>query len=394
VCATAIDKVKKEESSMTKELSYAEGVRLHYDPERPEERFLDALPAKAQASANERLPQNVPWPPASQPTAKPLSPVPDPSDDLSESAYDAIVVTYTSAEAAALAALFTPKYPVSAWYEYRCDVGSYITLVTGENAPFNSMDPRDARYRHSLGLYFPCMIGKARVLLFKSGLHLDYDLESFDPKAPPASVPIYKMLSHVLDRVKPKLFITTGTGGGIGGDVKLGDVVIAGQTLFDCNHLFTGATWAHEAYKTTLPARALSLMTTDLLEVNAAKIAAATPISGRALPKIWSGDTATIVTTDVFAFDTTSNKPYELHGLGQACDMGDAMAGQVISQNGFGKVPWYAIRNASDPQIPDPAGVTYAEADKEAGDIYRDYGPFTTAASVIASWAIIDATFN
>jgi nucleoside phosphorylase len=380
---------------MTKRLSYAEDIRLHYDPEKPAERFLATLPAEAQASANARLPRTVPWPAASQPTAKPLSPAPAESDDLSESVYDAIVVTYTSAEAAALAALFTPKYPVSAWYEYRCDVASYLSLVTGENAPFNSKDPRDARYRHSLGLYFPCTIGKARVLLFKSGLHLDYDLEAFDPKAPLGSIPIYKMLSHVLERVQPKLFITTGTGGGIGGDVKLGDVVIAGQTLFDCNHLFSSATWAHRPYKTApLPAGALSRMTTDLLEVNAAKVAAATPISGRALPKIWSGDTATIVTTDVFAFDTSSNKPYQLHGLGQVCDMGDAMAGQVISQNGSGKLPWYAIRNASDPQIPDPAGVTYAQADKEAGDIYKDYGPFTTAASVIASWAIIDATFN
>lgn len=380
---------------MTKALSYAEDVRLNYDPEKPAERFLAALPAMAQVNAEERLPKEVPWPAASQPTAEPISPAPHEADDFSKTAFDAIVVTYTSAEAAALAALFTPKFPVSAWYEYRCDVGSYTTLVSGEKAPFNSKDPKDSRYQDSLGLYFPCTIGKARVLLFKSGLHLDYDLQTFDPKAPPENIPIYKMLSHVLERVKPKVFITTGTGGGIGGDVKLGDVVIAGQTLFDCNHLFAGATWAHQPYKTTpLPARALSLMTSDLLEVNAAKVAAATPISGRALPKIWSGNTATIVTTDVFAFDTSSNKPYALHGLGQACDMGDAMAGKVISENGFGKVAWYAIRNASDPQIPDPTGVTYAQADKEAGDIYRDYGPFTTAASVIASWAIIDATFN
>jgi len=70
------------------------------------------------------------------------------------------------------------------------------------------------------------------------------------------------------------------------------------------------------------------------------------------------------------------------------------MVGQVMSPSEFSHVSWYAIRNASDPQIPDPAGVTYADADKEAGNIYKDYGPFTTAASVIASWAIIDATFN
>ncbi len=45
--------------------------------------------------------------------------------------YDAIVVTWTSAEAAALAAMFTPDYLPSQWYEYRHDVASYIPLVTG-----------------------------------------------------------------------------------------------------------------------------------------------------------------------------------------------------------------------------------------------------------------------
>ena len=33
-------------------------------------------------------------------------------------------------------------------------------------------------------------------------------------------------------------------------------------------------------------------------------------------------------------------------------------------------------------------------ADQAAGVIYSKYGAFTTAASVIASWAIIDAIIN
>jgi nucleoside phosphorylase len=201
------------------------------------------------------------------------------------------------------------------------------------------------------------------------------------------------MLTDMINTVNPKLFITTGTGGGIGAEVKLGDVIIAGETVFDCRYQFASQSWAKADYSTTpITAEALSLMTPDLLKVNAEKIATATPIPGLSLPKIWSGNTAKIVTTDKFAFDTSSNNPFQLHGLGQACDMGDAMVGQVMQQ--FKKVPWYAIRNASDPQIPDPAGVTYEQADKEAGDIYKAYGPFTTAASVIASWAVICATFH
>jgi len=370
-------------------LSYAEDIRLHYDPEKPAERFRAALAPAARANTSERLPQSVPWPDASKPTPRPLAPAPAATDDLSRfKGYDAVVVTYTSAEAATLAALFTPGYPVSSWYEYRHNIAEYIPIVTGKRAPFNSTDAEDARYYHSLGLYFPCTIGGARVLLLKSGLHLDYDLEVVAPV-----IPIYKMLTELIQAVNPKLFITTGTGGGVGADVKLGDVVVAGHALFDCNHLFANEPWAHTSYATTpVSAKALALMTPDLLKVNAAKVATATPIPGRAEPKFWSGSAGTIVTTDVFAFDTSSNKPFQLHGLGQACDMGDAMVGQVMQQ--FKKIPWYAIRNASDPQIPDPAGVTYADADKEAGNIYRDYGAFTTAASVIASWAVIASTFS
>lgn len=81
-------------------------------------------------------------------------------------------MTWTAAEAAALAALFTPEFLPSRWYEYRHNVADYIPLVTGARAPFKDPAPDMARYYHSLGLYFPCTVGGARVLLFKSGLHL------------------------------------------------------------------------------------------------------------------------------------------------------------------------------------------------------------------------------
>jgi nucleoside phosphorylase len=374
---------------MAKALSYAEDIRLNYDPERPAERFVATLSAEARSAVAARLPQSVPWPDALKPVPRPLAPAPAETDDLSRFAgYDAVAVTWTSAEAAAMAALLTPGVPMASWYEYRHNIAEYIPIVTGVTAPFNATEAQDARYYHSLGLYFPCTIGKARVLLIKSGLHLDYD-----QKVPAPVIPLNKMLTEVIQTVKPKLFITTGTGGGIGSDVQLGDVIIAGQTLFDCHHQFKNEPWATASYPTAaLSAKAQALMTPELLKVNAAKVAAATPIPGRAEPKIWSGKSATIVTTDKFAFDTSSNNPFSLHGLGQACDMGDAMVGQVMQQ--FKSIPWYAIRNASDPQIPDPSGVTYAQADKEAGDIYQKYGPFTTAASVIASWAIIASMFG
>jgi hypothetical protein len=51
-------------------------------------------------------------------------------------------------------------------------------------------------------------------------------------------------------------------------------------------------------------------------------------------------------------------------------------------------IAWYAIRNASDPQIPNP-GDNIEQAGQEAGKIYSRYGGLTTAASIIATWAII-----
>lgn len=71
--------------------------------------------------------------------------------------------------------------------------------------------------------------------------------------------------------------------------------------------------------------------------------------------------------------------------------MGDAMVGDAMQE--FSNIKWYSIRNASDPQMPNPSKNIKA-AKQQAGEIYAKYGVFTTAASVIATWAVINATFN
>jgi hypothetical protein len=372
-----------------KALSYAEEIRLEYDPEKlapaPAGGFASAAEA-AEAAASAGLPLPLPCPGGLAPTAQPLTPAPAETDSLARFAgYDAVVMTYTAAEAASLAALFTPDHRVSTWYEYRHGIDAYIPVVTGPKAPFNATDPRFERYYHSLGLYFPCTIGSAKVLLIKSGLHMDYDTKTL---APNGLVPFYKLVSEIVQTVKTKMFITTGTGGGIGSAVKLGDVIVAAQTRFDCTEQFKSQSWATQSYKTSSFARAaLGLITPELTKPNAQHIATATPIAGRSEPKIWSAD-STIVTTDIFAFDT-SNNYFKLQSLGQVCDTGDATVGRALAN--FPAVEWYAIRNASDPQVP-MNGTTqqdYRQADAEAGSIYRKYGGYTTAASVVATWAII-----
>ena len=355
-------------------------LHLNYNPEAPQERFKAAgLEAALVKEASARLPAAIPWPAGKAPTTAPLAKAPPETDDLTKfKGYDAVVVTWTSAEAATLASLFTPGYKTSDWYEYRHNVATYIPLVTGVKAPFNDKTPDMARYYHSLGLYFPCTIGTAKVLLFKSGLHLDYD--------GPAT-PVKKLMDEIATAVQPKIFITTGTGGGIGADVALGDVVIAGQTQFCCNTQFKNEPWKSAVYKTTpVPAKALTAITPALTQINAAKVPNARPV-----PKIWSASTDTIVTTDFFGFDDSTDY-YKLQAPGhRACDMGDAMVAQALQSHSGLK--WFAIRNASDPQMPNPNNDIKA-ADSAAGEIYSKYGAFTTAASVIASWAVIDAIIN
>lgn len=322
------------------------------------------------------LPKPVPWPKGMEPVAAPLANPPADTEDLSKfEGYDAIIVTWTAAEASALAALLSPGHTTADWYNYRHNVETnYVHQVTGPRAPFNDHAKDMAKYYHSLGLYFPCKIGKMKVLLFKSGLHLAYD----GPKTP-----VEALMAELASVVKPKIFITTGTGGGIGKDVVLGDVIIAGTVKFDCKQQFAKEKWAADKFTTAkLPGGTLKLLMPALTSVNASRIANARPE-----PKYWIGTNDAIVTTDFFAYDDSTNH-YQLQGLGQCCDMGDAMVAKALHQ--FPDIKFYAIRNASDPQIPNPSK-DMKTAGKTAASIYARFGGLTTAASVLACWAIIGA---
>jgi hypothetical protein len=355
-------------------LSFAD-VRLNYDPAAPQQRFRDSGLEAAFLSPSAQLPTALSWPEGGAPKAVPLTPAPAATDDLTRfKGYDAVVVTWTSAEASALAALMTPSHPVSAWYEYRHDVAAYIPLVTGKMAPFNDSSAEMKRYYHSLGLYFPCQIGSAKVLLIKSGLHLAYD--------GPAT-PVKKLMAEIAAAVKPKIFITTGTGGGVGADVLLGDVIVGGRVRFDCTGQFKNEPWHNASFNASaLPAGGVGAATPALLKTNASRIP-----NARSTPKIWSDPTDTIVTTDCFAFDDSTDH-YRLQGLGQVCEMGDAMVASALQ--GIAGLSWYAVRNASDPQIPNPTN-NLKEAEQQAAQIYAKYGGLTTAGSVITTWAIVRA---
>jgi nucleoside phosphorylase len=268
--------------------------------------------------------------------------------------------------------------PLEDWYEYKNNVAAFIPKVTGPKAPFNDNGPYNQRYYQSLGLWCLVNLGGISVLVLKSGLHPAYD---------GPDVPLVDLWKQMIAQVQPKLVVTTGTGGGIGSNIKLGDVVIASNVRFDSVGQFKDKPFAHAEYACSSldEAKMKGLITDALLKPNGSLLE--TP----GIPTMIYPSTpgSNIVTTDTFAFDDSTDH-YKLQGLGMCCDMGDACLGLALSQM-KGPIPdWVAIRNASDPQIANPSG-NMKTAQAEAEKIYSTYQEITTAGSVVATWATLIA---
>ena len=102
-----------------------------------------------------------------------------------------------------------------------------------------------------------------------------------------------------------------------------------------------------------------------------------------------AADPATVLTTDFFAFDDTTDsyglRAYNPHA--HAVEMGDAVLGLVCAED-LAKPPrWAIVRNASDPQI--DGSVPLKEQAQQAAHIYEKYGYWTTVGSAIGCWALI-----
>jgi len=351
---------------------------LDYDPTNPQPEFFATATEMAATLASAAVTQPVPFPAGLAP--KPVAPGNPPSSQDPLPTADVLVVTWTVAEAVALATLFTPGVPLAQWFEYTHNLDVFIPKVKGKSAPFN--DPSHPRYYHSLGLYYPVQLVGKSVLCFKSGLHMDYD---------GPAIPILDLWNQILDETGAKLVITTGTGGAVGANVLLGDVIVAGQTVFDCTTKFKNEPFKSASYDTTALANPPNTrITPDMTKPNASKLQTSNvPLHADGLPVFFYPGSAIavpkIVTTDSFEFDDTTDSA-GLQALGNVCDMGDASLGLFLSTRA-NPPKWAAIRNASDPQM--NGNDSPAQQAKDAHSIYIAYGPFTTAASVLATWGVI-----
>jgi hypothetical protein len=340
---------------------------LTYDSEDPSTYSAHTLPPAAVMQAVTRTP--IPWPVGEEPTPLPLAKKPAATAKLPQADY--VIVTWTVEEAKALADTLTPGYPSkTAWYPYTHNFTKIFVPIIKKGAP--SLTSK------RLGSYFLTSIAGKRVLCMKSELHLSQD---------GAKMPIAKLWAQIIAEAQPKLIITTGTAGGIGGGIELGDVVSAASVRFECLKTFKSQPFHNSIYPCSQLVYSSAAIAEQLFLANTAHL----PVTSRA-PQIFTSSTAItpvpdVVTTDFFAFDDSSNT-YGLQGLGGAVEMGDAVLGLVVSQMTTNAPKWAAIRNASDPQI-DDTGLTVAQAANKAAQIYEKFGYWTTIPSAITCWSVV-----
>lgn len=311
----------------------------------------------------------VPWPAGLAPVPTPTQGPPSPDQPLPQ--FDYVIVTWTVEEAKCLADTLTPGHPSKTdWHPYTHRFqDEYVPLIR-KGAP--------ALSSKRLGSWFSTRIGNKNVCCFKSELHMSQD---------GAKLPIAKLWRQLIEETKPKLIITTGTAGGIGGDVELGDVVVARHVRFDCQRTFKTRAFHASSYSCPTLGMTSFDKAAGLFAANADHLPASTRLPTIFCASRANGVASDVVTTDFFAFDDT-NDTFHLQGLGTAVEMGDAVLGMVIEEMGQDAPRWAAVRNASDPQIPS-AGLTEKEEAIKAAQIYERFGYWTTIPSAITCWALV-----
>jgi len=238
-----------------------------------------------------------------------------------------------------------------------------------------------AREANRLGTYWTTHIDGKKVVVFKSDSHMSQD----GPQLPNRDV-----WRQIIDDVRPKLVITTGTAGGIGNQFEVGDVVVSPVVRFDCTAKFKQQQFATAHYASSPVDTRYFATAKKLFKANAAQL----PKDNVRPPSIVRVSPSTlaksVVTTDFFGFDTSDNH-YHLRGLGAVSEMGDAVLGLVAAEMGADAPRWIAVRNVSDPQIK-ADGLTLRQQAAVAAQIYKGFGRWSSVCSAIVCWALVAAS--
>lgn len=307
----------------------------------------------------------IPWPTGTQPT-------PDPPWFWRAGAAlpraDVLVVTWTAAEAEALATVLTPGVQRLSWVPYTKNWLAFVPRLTGRSP---------AASAGRLASYWPLVVDGVTVLAVKSELHLATDDDT---------APIVDLWKQMVADAQPSLILTTGTAGGIGSETVLGDVSVSAAARFNCQRAFKDQPWAQARYESTAQPssdRYLGAATRDLIPLNAAHLR---PVATRD-PVVWTG--GDVETVDFFGFDDTDDS-YGIRAadsIARVEEMDDATLPLALSQLGD-TTPWLSVRNASDPQVPSSEGTLEQQA-TWASAIYRKYGYWSTIGSALVCWAAV-----
>jgi nucleoside phosphorylase len=289
---------------------------------------------------------------------------------------DVLVVTWTVDEGHALSRVLTPGK------DSRNDYVSYKHNFTRIAKKMRKGCP--ALQAGRLGAYWTAKMGGKTVVVFKSDSHMSQDTK-VAPKAS-QTLPNEDVWRQIIEEVRPKLVITTGTAGGIGKQCEVGDVIVSPTVTFDCQKWLNKEPFAHTSYKNGRVKNKRFATAKKLFKANAAQL----PPDNTRPPRIVNAASkaAGVLTTDFFGFDISDNH-YGLRGLGGVCEMGDAILGLLMSRPTAPTTSWVAVRNVSDPQI--KAEGSLRDQAHIAAQIYKTFGRWSSVCSAIVCWALITA---
>jgi hypothetical protein len=289
---------------------------------------------------------------------------------------DVLVVTWTVDEGHALSRVLTPGK------DSRNDYVSYKHNFAKISRKMRKGCP--ALEAGRLGAYWTTTIGGKKAVIFKSDSHLSQDTKEL-PQGN-GTLPNFDVWLQMIEEVRPKLVITTGTAGGIGKTCEVGDVIVSPIVRFDSEKWLKKAPFHAAIYKDGVPNTRYIAEAKQLFKANAGQL----PKDNSRPPKVTISKTpaSSVVTTDFFGFDT-SDDHYQLQGEGAVSEMGDAMLGMVVKQMTGTSPRWVAVRNVSDPQIKSEGSLKQQAA--VAAQIYKGFGRWSTVCSAIVCWALIAA---
>src|SRR5262245_28079704 len=313
---------------------------------------------------------DVPWPKGLAP--KPATTLKRKSNQPLPRA-DVLVVTWTVDEGHALSRVLTPGK--DSRNDYRPYTHNYASIA-------RKMRPGcPAREAKRLGAYWTTTIGGNSAVIVKSDSHMSQD----GPQLPNREV-----WAQMIAEVQPKLVITTGTGGGIGKEFEVGDVIVSPIVRFDCTSKFKREPFHQSHYSSVRPKTTYFGAINRLIKTHAGQL----PKDNRRAPRIVQVPpnqlSSSVVPHAFVGFDTSDNH-YARQGLGDLSEMGDAVLGLVVSQMKSKAPLWIAVRNVSDPQIK-AAGLTLKQQAAMAAQIYKGFGRWSSVCSAIVCWALVAAS--